>query len=156
MRTIAMRAAVAATILLYTMDAPAASIPDGDWRTINRDLASTRYSPLADQVNRANVAQLALGMDLPAASSYNTAVPLVIGGIDVFPRRQPHRRARFADTGKEVWVLHRRVPRPRKPAPSLAAGPQPSGRRPAGRYRLHPRRELLAGRRQEPRRASSP
>src|SRR6185295_3520014 len=33
------------------------SIPDGDWRTINRDVAATRFSPLAD-VNRGNVAQL--------------------------------------------------------------------------------------------------
>ena len=33
------------------------SIPEGDWRTINRDAAATRFSPL-DDINRANVAEL--------------------------------------------------------------------------------------------------
>ena len=33
------------------------AVPDGDWRTINRDLAATRYSPLKD-INAGNVAKL--------------------------------------------------------------------------------------------------
>lgn len=77
------------------------SMPDGDWRTINRDLASTRYSPL-NQVNRANVSTLALAWSYPL-KTFNTAVPLVIDGIMYFPAGQ-----RFvavdADTGKEIWA----------------------------------------------------
>ncbi len=30
------------------------NLPDGDWRTINRDLAATRFSPLKD-VKRSNL-----------------------------------------------------------------------------------------------------
>jgi glucose dehydrogenase len=126
MRTIAMRAAVAATILLYTMDAPAGSIPDGDWRTINRDLASTRYSPLAD-INRSNVAQLASAWTYPMRS-YGTQVPLVIDGIMYFPAGN-RIVALDADTGKEVWVhtVALAPAAPANPLASLAAGPQPSG-----------------------------
>ena len=46
-------------------------MPDGDWRTINRDLASTRYSPLKD-INRTNVAKLAAAWSYPMRG-YNTA-----------------------------------------------------------------------------------
>jgi len=33
------------------------AVPDGDWRTINRDLAANRYSPLK-QINTSNVSSL--------------------------------------------------------------------------------------------------
>ncbi len=77
------------------------AIPDGDWRTINRDLAATRYSPL-DQINRANVATLALAWTYPLRG-YNTAPPLVIGGVMYFPAAN-RIVAVDADTGKEIWV----------------------------------------------------
>ena len=80
---------------------PKASIPDGDWRTINRDLASTRYSPLKD-INRANVTKLAVAWSY-AMHGYNTAPPLVIGGVMVFPAGN-RIVAVDSDTGKEVWV----------------------------------------------------
>ena len=35
----------------------AADVPPGDWRTINRDLAANRYSPLK-QINTSNVSSL--------------------------------------------------------------------------------------------------
>lgn len=84
------------------------NMPDGDWRTLNRDLAATRYSPL-DQVNRSNVSQLALAWSYPL-KTFNTASPLVVNGVMYFPAG-----ARFvaldADSGKELWV-HNEPPVP--------------------------------------------
>lgn len=77
------------------------AIPDGDWRTINRDLAATRYSPL-DQIDRANVSQLKVAWTY-SMKGYNTAVPLAIGGILYFPASN-RVVALDAETGKEVWV----------------------------------------------------
>ena len=81
------------------------SIPDGDWRTINRDAAATRFSPL-DDINRSNVAQLQQAWEYPFRS-FNTAVPLVVDGTMYFP------------AGNRVIALaqHRRVAqRPAQPA----------------------------------------
>ena len=50
------------------------SIPDGDWRTINRDAKATRFSPLAD-INRSNVSGLTEAWNYPFRS-FTTAVPL--------------------------------------------------------------------------------
>jgi quinoprotein glucose dehydrogenase len=77
------------------------AIPDGDWRTINRDLAATRYSPL-NEIDRSNVAQLAQAWSYPMRG-YNTAVPLVIDGIMYFPASN-RVVALDADTGKELWT----------------------------------------------------
>src|SRR4051812_18820521 len=66
--------------------APAAAktaIPDGDWRTINRDAASTRFSPLS-QIDKSNVSRLAPAWSYPL-KGFNTAVPLVINGVMYFP-----------------------------------------------------------------------
>jgi quinoprotein glucose dehydrogenase len=76
------------------------SMPDGDWRTINRDLAATRYSPLT-QINRANVATLTTAWSYPM-KGYNTASPLVIGGVMYLPAAN-RVVALDADTGKEIW-----------------------------------------------------
>ena len=59
------------------------SIPEGDWRNINRDAAATRFSPL-DDINRSNVAQLREAWSYPFRS-FNTAVPLVIDGTMYVP-----------------------------------------------------------------------
>jgi quinoprotein glucose dehydrogenase len=77
------------------------SIPDGDWRTINRDLASTRYSPLGD-INRSNVSTLAVAWSYPL-KGYNTAPPLVVDGVMYLPAGS-RIVALDADTGKEIWV----------------------------------------------------
>jgi glucose dehydrogenase len=77
------------------------SIPDGDWRTINRDLASTRYSPL-DQINRDNVSNLKPAWNY-ALRSFGSMVPLVIDGTMYFPAGQ-RLVALDADSGKELWT----------------------------------------------------
>ena len=68
-------AAAAAFVAAYGASA-SDKVPDGDWRTINRDLAATRYSPL-DEINRSNVSQLSLKWSY-AMKGFNTAAPLVI------------------------------------------------------------------------------
>ena len=75
-------------------------IPDGDWRTINRDLAATRYSPLTE-INRSNVAELTQAWSYPL-KAYTTAVPLVIDSVMYFPAGT-RVVALDADTGKEIW-----------------------------------------------------
>src|SRR5690606_27901293 len=62
---------------------PQDSMPAGDWRTINRDLAATRYSPL-DEINKSNVTNLVEKWSFPLRG-FNTAVPLVVGGVMYFP-----------------------------------------------------------------------
>src|SRR6478609_3959745 len=77
------------------------AIPDGDWRTINRDLASTRFSPLAE-IDRSNVARLTEAWNYPFRS-FTTAVPLVIDGTMYIPAGG-RVVALDADTGQEKWV----------------------------------------------------
>lgn len=77
------------------------SIPAGDWPTINRDLATTRYSPLTD-INRSNVSQLRLAWTYPLRA-FNTAVPLVIDGR-MYVTAQNRVVALDAATGAEIWV----------------------------------------------------
>ena len=57
----------------------------GDWRTINGDLAATRFSPL-DQINKSNVTQLAVKWSYPMKAS-NTASPVVVNGVRSEERR---------------------------------------------------------------------
>ena len=79
-----------------------AAIPDGDWRTIDRDLADTRFSPLT-QINRDTVSKLAPAWSY-SMRAYNTASPLVIGGVMYFPAGN-RVVALDADTGKEIWTF---------------------------------------------------
>lgn len=97
-----------------------ASIPDGDWRTINRDLASTRFSPL-QQINRSNVSKLAPAWSYPL-KGFNNAVPLVIGGTMYLPAGN-RVVALDADTGKEIWVHTEQ----RDPAARGPGGPSTRG-----------------------------
>lgn len=109
-----------ATTLLFAASTAALAqqgIPDGDWVTINRDLASTRFSPLAD-INRGNVTQLKEAWSYPLRS-VNTAVPIVIDGTMYMPAGS-RVVALDADTGQEKWVYA---------LPAPAAGDQ--GGRPA-------------------------
>ena len=92
------------------------SIPEGDWRTINRDAAATRFSPL-DDINRANVAELRQAWEYPFRS-FNTAVPLVVDGTMYLPAGD-RVIALDADTGAEKWVYT--LP-PGPPARGTSAG----------------------------------
>ncbi len=58
---------LAATLLVAVSGTAMAqnAIPDGDWRTINRDAASTRCSPLGD-ISRASVSQPQGSVELSA------------------------------------------------------------------------------------------
>jgi len=76
-------------------------IPAGDWRTINRDYAATRYSPL-DEINKGNVAELREAWSYPFRS-FNSAVPVVVDGT-MFITAGFRVVALDADTGTEIWV----------------------------------------------------
>ena len=78
-----------------------ASMPPSDWRTINRDLAATRYSPL-EEINRDNVAMLAEAWSYTLATG-STAVPLAIDGVIYVPSGGQV-VALDAGTGEEVWT----------------------------------------------------
>ncbi|HEY6817515.1 MAG TPA: PQQ-binding-like beta-propeller repeat protein [Croceibacterium sp.] len=78
------------------------AMPEGDWRTINRDQAATRFSPL-DDINRGNVAQLTEAWNYPFRS-FTTAVPIVIDGTMYIPAGG-RVVALDADTGQEKWVF---------------------------------------------------
>src|SRR6478609_416470 len=93
-----------ATSLLIAVSGAAIAqdaIPDGDWRTINRDAAATRFSPLAE-INRSNVAQLTEAWNYPFRS-FTTAVPVVVDGTMYIPAGN-RIIALDADTGQETWV----------------------------------------------------
>ncbi len=77
------------------------SIPAGDWPTINRDLATTRYSPLTE-ITRANVGQLRQAWTYNLRA-FNTAVPLVVNGR-MYITAQNRVVALDAATGAEIWV----------------------------------------------------
>jgi quinoprotein glucose dehydrogenase len=77
------------------------SIPDGDWRTINRDAKATRFSPLAE-INRGNVAGLTEAWNYPFRS-FTTAVPVVVDGTMYIPAGN-RIVALDADSGQETWV----------------------------------------------------
>ncbi|QZH75231.1 MAG: PQQ-binding-like beta-propeller repeat protein [Erythrobacter sp.] len=90
-----------ATVTTVAQEQLAATQPDGDWRTIHRDLAATRYSPL-DEVNRANVGALQQAWTYPYRG-FNNAVPVVVDGVMYFPAAN-RIVALDAATGTEVWV----------------------------------------------------
>ena len=82
--------------------------PDADWRSIDRDLAQTRFSPLT-QINRANVANLKPVWTYQMKGN-NTASPLVVSGVMYLPAGS-RVVALDADTGKELWShTEQRVP----------------------------------------------
>ena len=93
-------------LVLFAAAAPAFAQIDtgavalGDWRTINRDLAATRYSPL-NGINTENVANLRQAWSYELAGN-STAVPIVIGGVMYLPNRDSI-VALDAATGRELW-----------------------------------------------------
>ena len=89
------------TVLAGNTGGDNANMPPGDWRTINRDLAATRYSPL-EEINRDNVATLAEAWSYTLATG-STAVPLAIDGVMYVPGGGQV-VALDAGTGEEVWT----------------------------------------------------
>lgn len=80
---------------------PEFTVAAGDWQTINRDLAATRYSPL-EEVNTANVGQLERSWTYQLGGN-STAVPIVIDGVMYLPNRD-RVVALDADSGEEIWT----------------------------------------------------
>jgi len=122
-----------------------ASMPAGDWRTINRDLAATRYSPL-DEINKSNVAGLAEKWSY-AIRGFNTAAPLVVDGVMYFPVGN-RVVALDADSGQEIWVYEE--PRKADQGPGSGGGGGMSGRGVGywpGDGQLGPRILVVAGNR---------
>jgi len=75
-------------------------MPAGDWRTINRDLAATRYSPL-EQIDTHNVATLEQAWTYQLSGN-STAVPIVVDGV-MYVGSGNRVVALNAETGDEVW-----------------------------------------------------
>src|SRR6186713_1810179 len=106
-----------------------AVVPPGDWVTLNRDYAATRYSPL-NQINTGNVAKL-----VPAWTARNaaggSAVPLVVNGV-LYVANGANLRALDAETGKEVWS-YSTTGQPAPPLPPTdAQPPAPAAAAPGG------------------------
>ncbi|OYW45417.1 MAG: hypothetical protein B7Z08_05685 [Sphingomonadales bacterium 32-68-7] len=94
------------------------AIPDGDWRTINRDAGATRYSPLRD-INRTNVGQLTEAWTYTLRAN-NSAVPLVIDST-MYISAGNRVIALDADSGQEKWVYTL----PPNPAPAAGGNAPP-------------------------------
>ena len=77
------------------------TVPDGDWRTINRDLAANRYSPLKD-INTSNVASLKEAWTFRLGGGASS-VPLVVGGV-MYVSSGGRVVALDGETGKEIWA----------------------------------------------------
>jgi quinoprotein glucose dehydrogenase len=92
--------AEAATAKKAPAHAAKKAMPDGDWRTIGRDLSLTRFSPLT-QINKSNVAQLKTAWTYTMKGN-NTASPVVVGGVMYLPAGN-RVVALDADTGQELW-----------------------------------------------------
>jgi quinoprotein glucose dehydrogenase len=90
------------------------TIPPGDWRSINRDPAANRYSPL-NQINAGNVSSLVQAWTYKLGGGASS-VPLVVDGV-MFVSSGPRVVALDADTGTEIWAHSL------QPASSPAQGP---------------------------------
>lgn len=106
-------------------------VAPGDWMTINRDPAATRYSPLT-QINTGNVGRLTLAWTYRLGGG-GQQVPIVVGGV-MYLTSGRRVVALDADTGKEIWSYE--LPAP--PSPSAestsaeAPAPPAGGRRGGG------------------------
>src|SRR6187401_1899030 len=108
------------------------AVPDGDWRTINRDLAANRYSPLK-QINTSNVSALKEAWTTSLGGGA-TSVPLVINGV-MYVSSGTRVVALDGDTGKEVWAHTLQsvaAPAPAAPPTDAQAPAAPGGGRGRG------------------------
>jgi glucose dehydrogenase len=77
---------------LLLISLPLLAQSPGDWPTYNRDLASSRFSPLT-QITPANVNKLALAWsyklrpdaDSPNSGTMNEVTPIVVNGVMYLP-----------------------------------------------------------------------
>ena len=81
----------------------------GDWLMWRRTLNSWGYSPL-DQINRANVRQLAMVWSRPLAPGIQEGTPLVHDGVMFMPNPLDVVHAIDAATGDLIWEYHRTLP----------------------------------------------
>ena len=93
-------------------------VPPGDWQTINRDYAATRYSPL-NQINATNVANLKLTWSFPMQGG-GSSVPLAVNGI-LYISNGGRVTAIDGETGMEVWSFYTATAGPVPPADAPAA-----------------------------------
>jgi glucose dehydrogenase len=86
---------------------------DADWPMYNRDLAGTRYSPLA-QINTDNVAKLTQVWTYPmrpngtgpSAATFNEVTPIVVNDV-MYLTAGNRVLALEPETGKEIWSYER-------------------------------------------------
>jgi len=81
----------------------------GDWLMWRRTLNSWGYSPL-DQINRANVRQLAMVWSRPLAPGIQEGTPLVHDGVMFMPNPLDVVHAIDAATGDLIWEYRRSLP----------------------------------------------
>jgi glucose dehydrogenase len=93
-------ALAAAAGAVWAQTQKAGVVPPGDWQTINRDFAATRYSPLT-QINTSNVANLKLAWSFPMQGG-GTSVPLAVNGI-MYISNGSRVTAIDGESGMEVW-----------------------------------------------------
>jgi glucose dehydrogenase len=87
----------------------AQNAPAADWPMYNRDLGSTRFSPLK-QINTENVSKLTNAWSYamrpggggPASGAYAEVTPIVVNGVMYLPAGNKV-VALDADSGKEIW-----------------------------------------------------
>src|SRR5579862_4656065 len=99
----------ASCVLLFIAALPLCAQTPGDWPTYNRDLASTRFSPL-NQITPANVSTLVQAWSYklrpdansPASGTMNEVTPIVVNGVMYLPAGN-RVIALDPETGKEVW-----------------------------------------------------
>ena len=118
-------------------------VPPGDWQTINRDFAATRYSPLT-QINTSNVANLKLAWSFPMQGG-GTSVPLAVNGI-MYISNGSRVTAIDGENGMEVWSFSTsgatttplptdaQAQAPAAPAAPAAAGAAPGRSRGCARW----------------------
>ena len=100
-------------MLVWLVVQPTNAQNSGDWPMYGHDLASTRFSPLA-QINTQNVANLKLAWSYPmrsggagpSAASFNQVTPIVVNGVMYLPAGN-RVLALDPDTGREIWVYDR-------------------------------------------------
>jgi quinoprotein glucose dehydrogenase len=119
MRQHALRAGGALALMLAVWASPLTAqrgTSDGQWRTYNGDLGSTKYAPL-DQINRQNVNQLRIAWRRPAIdpslaardpsrrfSANFRSTPLMIDGVLYAPNAVGLVEAFDPGTGRTLWV----------------------------------------------------
>ena len=79
--------------------------PAADWPMHNRDVRSTRYSPL-DEINASNVSRLAVSWSFqpPGGLNISSITPLVVDGVMYF-NSGSQLFALDAATGKKIWTF---------------------------------------------------